>query len=346
MSLCADNCPGISLALGNSRDFVLSFSVKFVTNGSVSVVLETSEKGPPFVIHYVTSSVLLASRDREVTYGIGARASWSRVTRDLLTDLRKGVGSSGGKAARTVKLVPRRVAELQLQGSGFIDNITISSTAHRAAFLSASRWLLRHQDERGGWPIRVARRLGEGFKPLEPGWYSATAQGQAMSALVRAYLVTRDPAFLSAALKATGPLKRPVEQRGVKAVFMNMYDWYEEYPTTPGSFVLSGFIYALIGLFDVAETAGDKLGREAGVLFSRGIESLKAMLPLFDTGSGTVYDLRHFVLGSAPNVARWDYHTTHINQLQLLASIDSAPIFREYLKRWKTYLKGGRAKHN
>lgn len=320
--------------------------MKFLTNGSVSVVLETSEKGPPFVIRYVTSPLLLAFKDREVTYGIGSRATWSTVTRDLLTDLRKGVGLSTSKVVRPVKMTLKKVVELQLRGSGFISNVSIASTAHRAAFLSASQWLVRNQDERGGWPIRVTRKLGEGFRALEPGWYSAMAQGQAMSTLVRAYLLSHDPAFLSAALRATGPLKRSPEQHGVKAVFMNKFDWYEEYPTAPSSFVLNGFIYALIGLYDVAETAGDKLGREAGVLFSRGMESLKAMLPLFDTGSGTVYDLRHFVLGTAPNVARWDYHTTHINQLQLLGSIDNAPIFREYLRRWKTYLKGGRAKHN
>lgn len=28
--------------------------------------------------------------------------------------------------------------------------------------------------------------------------------------------------------------------------------WYEEYPTTPGSFVLNGFMYALIGLYDLS----------------------------------------------------------------------------------------------
>lgn len=81
-------------------------------------------------------------------------------------------------------------------------------------------------------------------------------------------------------------------------------------------------------------------------MFNRGMESLKAMLPLFDTGSGSIYDLRHFMLGTAPNLARWDYHTTHINQLQLLASIDSSPIFKDVVKRWKNYLKGVRAKHN
>ncbi|XDV53274.1 hypothetical protein PO909_021829 [Leuciscus waleckii] len=342
----AENSDGVTLVLDNAKDFVLTFDVKFISNGSVSVVLETTEKGPPYIIHYITSPLLLSFKAREVTYGIGPRATWSSVSRDLVTDLRKGVGLSNTKVVKATKIMPRRVVQLVLRGSGFISNITVSSTAHMAAFFAASDWLLYNQDEHGGWPIKVTRKLGEGFKSLEPGWYSAMAQGQAMSTLVRAYLATHNPAYLGAAIRATSPFKRTSEQRGVKATFMNKYDWYEEYPTTPSSFVLNGFIYSLIGLYDVAETAGNKLGREAGVLFSQGLESLKSMLPLFDTGSGTVYDLRHFTLGVAPNLARWDYHTTHINQLQLLASIDSAPIFREYVKRWKTYLKGGRAKHN
>ncbi|KAI1904410.1 hypothetical protein AGOR_G00005350 [Albula goreensis] len=341
-----ENSEGISLPLGNSKDFIISFDLKFTSNGSVSVVLETTEKNPPFVIHYVTSTQLIAFKDRDITYGLGPRTAWSTVTRDLVTDLRKGVGLSNTKAVKATKIMPRRVVKLVLHGRGFLDNVTISTTAHMAAFFAASDWLLRNQDERGGWPIMVTRKLGEGFRALEPGWYSAMAQGQAMSTLVRAYLLTHDPVYLNAALRATGPHRLPSEQHGVKAVFMNKYDWYEEYPTMPSSFVLNGFIYSLIGLYDLAETAGDKLGREAGVLFSRGMESLKAMLPLYDTGSGTIYDLRHFMLGTAPNLARWDYHTTHINQLQLLASIDNAPVFRDFVKRWKSYMKGGRAKHN
>ncbi|XP_047219164.1 D-glucuronyl C5-epimerase B isoform X2 [Girardinichthys multiradiatus] len=341
-----ESSEGISLQLGNSKDFILSLDLKFTSNGSVSVVLETTEKGPPFTIHYMTSTQLIAFKDRDVTYGIGPRSSWSTLTRDLLTDLRKGVGLSNTKAVKATKIMPRRVVRLVLYGRGFVDNVTISTTAHMAAFFAASNWLARHQDERGGWPIMVTRKLGEGFRPLEPGWYSAMAQGQAMSTLVRAYLLTKNQAYLNAALRAVGPYKVPSAQHGVKAVFMNKYDWYEEYPTTPSSFVLNGFIYSLLGLYDVAETAGEILGREAGQLFSRGMDSLKAMLPLFDTGSGSIYDLRHYMLGTAPNLARWDYHTTHINQLQLLASIDNAPIFRDVVKRWKSYLKGIRAKHN
>lgn len=340
-----ESSEGVSLPLGNSKDFILSLDLKFSSNGSLSVVLETTEKGPPFTIHYVTSSQLIAFRERDITYGIGPRTAWSTLTRDLLTDLRKGVGLSNTKAVKATKIMPRRVLRLLLHGRGSVDNVTISTTAHMAAFFAASDWLLRNQDERGGWPIMVTRKLGEGFRALEPGWYSAMAQGQAMSTLVRAYLLTKDQAYLNAAIKAMGPYKVPSAQHGVKAVFMNRYDWYEEYPTTPSSFVLNGFIYSLLGLYDVTETAGER-GAEAAQLFSRGMESLKAMLPLFDTGSGSIYDLRHFILGTAPNLARWDYHTTHINQLQLLASIDNAPIFKDVVRRWKGYLKGTRAKHN
>ncbi|XP_072320953.1 D-glucuronyl C5-epimerase B-like [Eucyclogobius newberryi] len=340
-----ESSEGVSLQLGNSKDFILSLDLKFTSNGSMSVVLETTEKGPPFTIHYVTSSQLIAFRERDITYGIGPRTSWSTLTRDLLTDLRKGVGLSNTKAVKATKIMPRRVVRLVLRGRGSVDNVTISTTAHMAAFFAASDWLVRNQDERGGWPIKVTRKLGDGFRALEPGWYSAMAQGQAMSTLVRAFLLTKDQAYLNSALRAVGPYKVPSAQHGVKAVFMNKYDWYEEYPTTPSSFVLNGFIYSLLGLYDVTETAGER-GAEATQLFSRGMDSLKAMLPLYDTGSGSIYDLRHFILGTAPNLARWDYHTTHINQLQLLASIDGAPIFKDVVRRWKGYLKGIRAKHN
>lgn len=343
---CPESSEGVSLQLDNSRDFIISFDLKLLTNGSVSVVLETTEKNQLFTVHYVSTTQLIALKDKDIFYGIGARSSWSTLTRDLLTDLRKGVGLSNTKAVKQTKIMPKRVLRLVAKGHGLLDNVTISATAHMAAFFAASRWLLRNQDERGGWPIMVTRKLGEGFKSLEPGWYSAMAQGQAMSTLVRAYLLTKDAAYLSAALRATAPFKLPAERRGVKAVFMEKHEWYEEYPTQPSSFVLNGFMYSLIGLYDLKETAGDKLGREARLLYERGLASLKAMLPLFDTGSGSVYDLRHFMLGTAPNLARWDYHTTHINQLQLLASVDPAPIFRDFLKRWKSYLRGGRAKHN
>lgn len=95
---------GVSLELDNTKDFILSLDIQFITNGSVSVILETTENGPPFIIHYVTSTKLIAVKDREITYGIGPRLTWTTLTRDLLTDLRKGIGLTNTKSVRPTKV--------------------------------------------------------------------------------------------------------------------------------------------------------------------------------------------------------------------------------------------------
>ena len=110
-------------------------------------------------------------------------------------------------------------------------------------------------------------------------------------------------------------------------------------------------MYSLIGLYDLAETLRDK-GHDFEVakgLFEAGLDSLRRLLPLFDTGSGSVYDLRHFTMpGSEPKVARWDYHSTHINLLYLLSTIDgdSESLLLETADRWRNYMIGKYAKHN
>jgi heparosan-N-sulfate-glucuronate 5-epimerase len=80
-------------------------------------------------------------------------------------------------------------------------------------------------------------------------------------------------------------------------------------------------MYSLLGLYDLWSTLdseADRFGADrerCRRLFDAGVRSLRALLPFFDTGSGSVYDLRHFSMSTAPKVARWDYHSTHINLL-------------------------------
>ena len=118
--------------MGNSKDFILSLDLKFTSNGSFSVVLETTEKGPPFVIHYVTNTQLIAFKDRDITYDIGTRATWSTLTRDLVTDLRKGVGLSNTKVVKATKVRSKPVALTKL----FNGVISIKLSAPFASFLS------------------------------------------------------------------------------------------------------------------------------------------------------------------------------------------------------------------
>lgn len=347
---------GVAFALKREcYNLTLSVDLRVILNGSLSVVLTAGSTDKPslYGVHYIMTDTHLAVEDHDVYYGIGThRSSWMHLTRDLAVDLVKGLSFGQRKAA--VRPRNLRVHSIVLRGYGLVDNLTLSSSAHEAHFFDAAEWLLRHQDEdTGGWPIQVTRRLSNGMLELEPGWYSAMAQGQAMSVLTRAYLATGQERFLDAALRATGPFKVRAESRGVMTTFLGKFVWYEEYPTVPSSFVLNGFIYSLFGLYDVKSTCGEgtagsppALCRDAAKLFADGMVSLKRMLPLFDTGSGTAYDLRHFSLGIAPNLARWDYHTTHINQLLYLATVEDDPIFKTTADRWIQYMKGFRAPHN
>lgn len=338
---------GVSLPVSiKSNNFVLSFDFKFTSNGSVTVVLETKGKQPQiYSIHYVCSQELIQVEGNDIFYGIGDRSQWSTLTRDLDLDFFKGLALRG-KKKKASKHSLQRIVSINFHGHGYVDNITLSSNAHLAQFYHAADWLVRHQDEHGGWPINVVRTLANGRLELPPGWYSAMAQGQAMSLLVRAYTRTNNPQYLDSALRATALFDIPSQQGGVLATFAGQYPWYEEYPTTPSCFVLNGFIYSLIGLYDLQQTVPDERGADASRLYSAGMKSLKALLPLYDTGSGSIYDLRHFTLGVAPNLARWDYHATHINQLLLLATIDDDPILESTAARWTSYMKGKRAPHN
>ena len=74
------------------------------------------------------------------------------------------------------------------------------------------------------------------------------------------------------------------------------------------------------------------------------------MAPLFDTGSGSTYDLRHFTMGGPPKLARWDYHSTHINLLYVLSTIMPGETEKSSLQtlanRWQNYMVGATADHN
>lgn len=336
---------GISLSVDSAtKDFILTFDLFLRGEVRVSIVLEL-DNTDSYTVHYTSNNALLSSNDKEVFYGVGHWKGWRRIVRNLDTDLRKGMKFPDKKNSRKGKIALTEVQSILLHGKGSIDNITLMHSAHKHSFMAAANWFLRYQNNLGSWPITVKRKVIEGVT-LFPDWYSAMGQGQGMSLLTRAYLYTKDLAYLRAALRATKPFKVKAVDKGVLTTFMNQYRWYEEYPTSPSMLVLNGFIYSLLGLYDLKLTAGPQQGAEAADLFDQGMRSLKAMLPLYDSGSGSFYDLRHVTMRIAPNLARWDYHTLHVSLLYVLANIDPDPILRTTAARWEGYTKGKRAKHN
>lgn len=176
------------------------------------------------------------------------------------------------------------------------------------------------------------------------------AQGQAISVMVRAAQTTGEVRFWHAAQKALAPFHCLTSEGGVRNMFHERYVWYEEYPFEEGLFVLNGFMYSLIGLYDLssASSAPQDARDEAKELFDEGIVSLKALLPLYDNGKGSNYDLQHVIKQvRGPNRARWDYHTVHIQQLNLFKSVFRGDaIFAEFAARWTGYLNGHYSDHN
>lgn len=340
---------GISLKLDHVLDFVMNVNILLRGNSSFSVILQNREKKEVYNLHYVVSDVLITTQDRNIYHGIGISQGWHQITRDLIVDLHKGLNFlERDKSKHKLPRSKIKIVDIILRGHGAIDNLTLSSSEHIQQFYDAANWFVKYQDEvTGGWANPVKRRIAAGFQDLNPGWYSAMGQGHAISVLARAYYHSGgEVSYLEAALVGLKPFRVPSWQGGVLATFFSKYHWYEEYPTKPASFVLNGFIYSLLGLYDLMTIAPPDKAKEAELLYEEGMVSLKNMLLLYDTGSGTSYDLRHITLGIPPNLARWDYHATHVNQLLLLSTIDSDPLFSETAERWIGYMAGKKAAHN
>ncbi|XP_052715629.1 D-glucuronyl C5-epimerase B-like isoform X1 [Crassostrea angulata] len=340
--------PGISISTREKKLSTLSMDLNFINNGSITVVIQMGD-GNLYRIHYVLSdTVMRQDGNRDLYYGLGSskKGKWFHLTRLLLVDFQKGMNLMYSKTRGARMKNSARITAICVRGRGVMDNVTLSAHAHMDLFFDAANYLVRHQNSIGGWPVMVPRKLIPEVMELDSGWYSAMGQGQAISLLVRAYVVSKDVKYIDAAGKALSVFDIPSYQGGITSKYLNTYEWYEEYPTSPSSFVLNGFMYSLIGLYDLRETATGKIREKASELFNRGMRTLKAMLLLFDSGTGTFYDLRHITAGLAPNRARWDYHKVHINQVQLLSEVDSDPLFTSTAERWKGYMKGKLSPHN
>jgi len=159
-------------------------------------------------------------------------------------------------------------------------------------------------------------------------WISAMAQGQGISVLVRAYILTGKEKYLKTANKALRAFSISVDEGGVLSYGENDYVFYEEYACPKSSKVLNGFIFSLFGLYDYYIATYDST---AFTLFYEGIESLKNNLCRYDSGDWTYYDC----LGLKASLS---YHKLHIEQLKALYSITNDEFFMYYAKKWSNYL--------
>lgn len=224
---------------------------------------------------------------------------------------------------------PVTTANVGLQAHAFY--LIDGKRAHRKRMLRAANGLLRSQKQ-GVWQYDFRFTVGGMGQTLRPPWISAMAQGLAMSLLTRAYLMTSRRPYLRAAKKALRPFGVPVARGGVVRRYAG-HRWYEEYPTPTPSYVLNGFGFTLLGLYDLA-----RWSRVARRLYRDGRAALMAALPRFDAGSTSWYHLGHVTKGpEARFPASPAYNRIHVQLLDALDYVGPHPRLRHWRERFRSY---------
>lgn len=155
-----------------------------------------------------------------------------------------------------------------------------------------------------------------------------------MSLLTRIASLTGSQPMLSAAIAALRPLEMPVSHGGLVARFRG-HAFFEEYPTRPPPLALNGFMFTLLGLYDLSRAAPRT---DALRLFNEGMTTLTWALPLYDTPSGfSIYDLAYLTQPGDPVHHSRFYHGVHILLLRALGHVARAAILRRFADRWNQY---------
>ncbi len=152
-------------------------------------------------------------------------------------------------------------------------------------------------------------------------WYSAMAQGIALSLFARLYVATGDDSYRATATKLYSSICHI--GRGTKPwvsyIGPGRYLWLEEYAQPQPEHTLNGFNFAVFGLYDWFLVT-----RDPRVLQTlRGaLTTLKAYARAYrNPGHPSAYCLEH-------RVQAIKYHRIHIWQLRMMSTITKDPWFR------------------
>jgi hypothetical protein len=202
----------------------------------------------------------------------------------------------------------------------------------RSKFLKISDWLCDHLEKNpSGLAVWNHHFDWEYRTTLRAPWYSALAQGQGISLLVRAHRETGEGRYLDAARQAFEPMTRRVEEGGVVYRDHTGRPWLEEYVVSPPTHILNGFLWAWWGVHDFCLATQDPA---AVRLREETRATLRESLQTYDTGFWSLYEHSGTRLRM---LASPFYHSLHIVQLRVMERLTGDAFFRETADRWEAY---------
>lgn len=164
---------------------------------------------------------------------------------------------------------------------------------------------------------------------LKAPWFSALAQGQGISLLVR----VPGEKYLAAATRAMDVFHHPIKDGGVVHVDEKGRTWLEEYLVDPPTHILNGFLWASWGLYDYWLATRDD---RAKAVFDASVRTVKEALPDYDTGWWSLYEQSGTWMRM---VASPFYHRLHVVQLRIQEKLTGERVFGETADRWEAYAR-------
>ena len=204
--------------------------------------------------------------------------------------------------------------------------------ASRDAFLLSADWLVENLEANEHDILVWMHHFDWEYRDLlKAPWYSALAQGQALSVLVRAHEELSESPYLDAATRAFDAFCHELEAGGVRHTDTDGYAWLEETIVDPPTHILNGFLWALWGIHDYVLATGDERARR---LCDDCLRTLRDRLASYDIGFWSLYEHSNTRLKM---IASPFYHALHIVQLRVMQRITGETLFAEVADRWEGY---------
>ncbi len=225
---------------------------------------------------------------------------------------------------------PVTIAQYAL--ANYEEYMSTQEDKYRTTFLTQVEYLRNNFDVIGEDMVGFPYYFPMPLYGLEPVWYSGMAQGQVISVLARAYLLTRDETILPLIKKANNFMLYPVSKGGTLTYTPEGNVWIELYPSKVPSLVLNGFMFSILGLYDCIQLFPED--SEVYQMYSSCLKSLKESLKYYDTGSWLKY------CRSDDRLASSHYMEVQVRQMKQLFVITNNSYFDSTATRWESYLQG------
>lgn len=186
----------------------------------------------------------------------------------------------------------------------------------KSIVLACADWAVENQDREGRW---VTFAYENSQMP-----YSAMAQGEAISLLIRANHLLETDKYTTTIEKALEYMLKPIEDGG-PTKYEDEKVYFYECPADP--LILNGWIFSIWGLWDYVK---EYEGRSEKNILERTLNTLEVTLPKYDIKYWSKYE-------DGKRIASPFYHALHIAQLNVMYDLTGNDIFKQYAQKWAQY---------